>query len=104
MAKPNKNIQELTKKAKKPRKKRVVVALDNAKQLEIGLPTEKEFYELINSYLLTLINTTDLMEQEAVCNEVVSNLRAGNDCVSVITLNKPYALLVDLAKISTGRG
>ena len=72
------------------------------KRLETGLPTEKEFYELINSYLLTLLNTNDLMEQDAVCNELVSNLRAGNDCVSVINLNKPYDLLVDLDKILTG--
>jgi hypothetical protein len=33
----------------------------------------------------------------------VSNLRAGNDSVSVIKLNPPYNLLVDLAEISTGR-
>ena len=72
------------------------------KQLEISLPSEKQFYELINSYLLTLLNTNDLMEQDAVCNELVLNLRAGNDSVSVITLNKPYDLLVDLDKILTG--
>jgi DNA invertase Pin-like site-specific DNA recombinase len=72
------------------------------KRLEISLPSEKQFYELINSYLLTLLNTNDLMEQDAVCNELVSNLRAGNDTVSVITLNKPYDLLVDMDKILTG--
>lgn len=44
------------------------------------------------------------MEQDAVCNELVSNLRAGNDAVSVIKLNPPYNLLVDLAEISIGRG
>jgi hypothetical protein len=31
-------------------------------------------------------------------------LRAGDDSVSVIKLNKPYDMLVDLSKISTGRG
>ncbi len=72
--------------------------------LSAALPSEQEFYELTNSYLLTLLNTTDLVEQNAVCNELVSNLRAGNDAVSVINLNKPYDLLVDLTKVSIGRG
>ncbi len=71
-------------------------------KLNADLPTEQEFYELIKSYLLMLLNTHDLLEQDAICNELVSNLRAGNDCVSVITLNPPYNLLVDLTKISTG--
>ncbi len=44
------------------------------------------------------------MEQDAVCNELVLNLRAGNDIIPVIKLNPPYDLLVDLAKVSTGRG
>lgn len=37
-------------------------------------------------------------------NEVVSNLRAGDDSVSVIKLNRPYDLLLDLGEVSTGRG
>ncbi len=37
-------------------------------------------------------------------NELVTNLRAGNDSVSVIKLNQPYDMMVDLAEISTGRG
>lgn len=73
-------------------------------RLSAGLPTEQEFYELINSYLLRLLKTTDLMEQDAICNELVSNLRAGDDCVSVIKLNPPYDLLADLPEILTGRG
>jgi DNA invertase Pin-like site-specific DNA recombinase len=77
---------------------------DELKQLKMGLPTEQEFYELINSYLLVLLNTTDLMEQDAVCNELVSNLRAGDDTVPVIKLNPPYDLMTDLDKISRGRG
>lgn len=53
---------------------------------------------------MQLLPTSDFMEQDAICNELVSNLRAGYDIVSVIKLNPPYDLLVDLAKISTGRG
>lgn len=71
-------------------------------RLKVGLPNEKEFYELVSSYLKILLSTDDLMEQDAICNELVSNLRAGDDTVSVITLNKPYDLLLDIAKISTG--
>lgn len=77
---------------------------DELKLLSAGLPTEKEFYELVKSYLVTLLKTTDLMEQDAVCNELVLNLRVANDAVSVIKLNPPYNMLVDLTKISTGRG
>lgn len=44
------------------------------------------------------------MEQDAVCDELVLNLRVANDAVSVIKLNPPYDMLVDLTKISTGRG
>ncbi|MEI7689823.1 MAG: recombinase family protein [Candidatus Saccharibacteria bacterium] len=71
-------------------------------KLNADLPTEQEFYELIKSYLVMLLKTHDLLEQDAICNELVSNLRAGNDVISVITLNPPYNLLVDLANISTG--
>ncbi len=73
-------------------------------KLNKPLPTEKEFYELVNSYLETLLNTTDLVEQDAICSLLVSNLRVKNDCVSVIKLNPPYSLMVDLSKISSGRG
>jgi site-specific DNA recombinase len=82
----------------------IKVCTEELEQLKTGLPTEQEFYELISSYLKTLLNTTDLMEQDAIYNEVVLNLRAGDDVVSVIKLNPPYSLLVDLAKISAGRG
>ncbi len=71
-------------------------------RLKVGLPNEKEFYELVSSYLKILLSTNDLMEQDAICNELVSNLRAGDDAVSVIRLNKPYDLLLDVAEISTG--
>lgn len=73
-------------------------------KLKQGLPTEQEFYELIDAYLKTLLQTSDLMEQDAICNELVSNLRVGNDAVSVIKLNRPYNLMVDLDKVPNGRG
>lgn len=44
------------------------------------------------------------MVVDAICREFVTNLRAGNDSVSVITLNPPYDLMVDLDKVTTGRG
>lgn len=82
----------------------ILEAEKELERLKHGLPTEKQFYELVNSYLKILLSTDDLMEQDAICNELVSNLRAGDDAVSVISLNKPYDLLADVAKISLGRG
>lgn len=73
-------------------------------ELKIALPTESEFYELVNLHLVDLLETNDIMKLDAICNELVTNLRAGNDSVSVIKLNPPYNLLVDLAEITTGRG
>jgi DNA invertase Pin-like site-specific DNA recombinase len=72
--------------------------------LKTALPTEDEFYELTNLHLLDLLQTDDIMKLDAICNELITNLRAGDDSVSVIKLNPPYNMLVDLAKISTGRG
>lgn len=43
------------------------------------------------------------MEEDLVYREVVLNLRAGNDAVSVIKLNPPYDLMVDLEKVPFGR-
>lgn len=73
-------------------------------KLNQGLPTRQQFVELVRSYLETLLNTTDLLEEDTVYQELVLNLRAGDDCVSVIKLNPPYDLLVDLDKVSLGRG
>ena len=73
-------------------------------ELDEKLPTEEEFYELTKLYLLKLLNTDDLVQQDAICNELVSNLRAGNDSIPVIKLNPPYNLLVDLDEMSSGRG
>ena len=72
-------------------------------ELKTALPTEKEFYELINLHLLDLLQMNDITKLDAICNELVTNLRAGNDSIPVIKLNPPYGLLVDLAEISTGR-
>lgn len=72
--------------------------------LNTALPTEEEFYELIRLHLLDLLQTSDITKLDAICEELVSNLKAGNDSVSVININPPYNLLVDLSEISTGRG
>ncbi len=82
----------------------IVKCKSELEELKKGLPTEEEFYELIDSYLLALLNAKDLVEQDAICNELVLNLRAGDNSISVVTLNKPYDLLVDLERISIGRG
>jgi|GEM_PF-3757160 len=68
-----------------------------------ALPTEQQFVELTRSYLKTLLKTKDLVEEDLVYREVVLNLRAGNDCVSVIKLNPPCNLMVDLEKVPSGR-
>ena len=69
-----------------------------------ALPTKEQFVELIRSYLKTLTQTNDLVEEDFVYREVVLNLRAGDDVVSVIKLNPPYDLMVDLEKVPSGRG
>ena len=51
-----------------------------------------------------MLKTTDIMVLDTVCSEFVANLRAGNDSTSVIKLNPPYNLMIDLDEISTGRG
>lgn len=38
-----------------------------------------------------------------LCGVIVANLRAGDNSVSVITLNPPYDLMADLTKVSLGR-
>ena len=66
------------------------------------LPTQEQFVELVNSYLLTYRNMHDLVEEDAFYNEVVLNLRAGDESISVINLNPPYDIMADLDKISRG--
>jgi hypothetical protein len=75
-----------------------IIAESEAKlvQLKTALPTKKQFFELTQSHLLELLNTDDLVKIDAIANEVVANLRAGDNAVSVIKLNPPYNLLVDL--------
>lgn len=67
-------------------------------KLNEALPTREQFVELINSYLETLLNTTDLIEEDAVYQEVVLNLRVRDNSVSVIKLNPPYDMMVDLSE------
>lgn len=67
----------------------------NIENLRNALPTRQEFVELINSYLKTILTTSDLIEEDMVYREVVLNLRAGDNSVSVIKLNPPYDLMVD---------
>ena len=40
----------------------------------------------------------DLIEEDAVYSEVVSNLRARDNSISVIKLNPPYDMMVDFSK------
>ncbi len=69
--------------------------LDDLRQ---ALPTREEFVELIHSYLKTILETSDLIEEDAVYRGLVLNLRAGDNSVSVIKLNPPYDMMVDLSK------
>lgn len=62
------------------------------------LPTREQFVELVHSYLKTILEMSDLIEEDAVYRELVLNLRAGNDVISVIKLNPPYDLMVDLSE------
>lgn len=71
-------------------------------KLKEPLPTREQFVELVNSYLKIATTTQDLVEEDAVYNEVVLNLRVRDDVVSVIKLNPPYDLMVDLEKITFG--
>ncbi|MCA9318796.1 hypothetical protein KDA06_04100 [Candidatus Saccharibacteria bacterium] len=73
-------------------------------KLKEPLPTREQFVELVNSYLKIATTTQDLVEEDAVYNEVVLNLRVRDDVVSVIKLNPPYDLMVDLEKITFGAG
>lgn len=73
-------------------------------KLRQDLPTRKEFVELVQSYLLILRTTRDLVEEDEVYKEMVLNLRVRDDSSPVIKLNPPYDLMVDLSKIVSGRG
>lgn len=75
--------------------------LDDLRQ---ALPTCEEFVELIHSYIETILNTHDLVEEDAVYRELVLNLRANDNSVSVIKLNSPYDMMVDLSKNTNWSG
>lgn len=80
-----------------------VTSLQNElKKLKEPLPTREQFVELIVGYLKTLLNVEDIMEEDRIYQELVLNLRAGDNSVSVIKLNPPYDLMVDLEKICSG--
>lgn len=72
--------------------------------LRNALPTREEFVELIHSYLKTILETSDLIEEDAVYRELVLNLRAGDDAVSVIKLNPPYDMMVDFSENASWSG
>ena len=46
----------------------------------------------------------DLIEEDAVYREVVLNLRANDNFISVIKLNPPYDLMVDLSENTSWSG
>ena len=54
-------------------------------------------------YQGTILKTTDVIEEDLVYRKVALNLRANDNFISVIKLDPPYNMLVDLTKISTGR-
>lgn len=58
----------------------------------------------INTKPITEGNWLKNLHVFAANSELVLNLRAGDDVISVIKLNPPYNLLVDLSKVSLGRG
>jgi len=72
--------------------------------LRKALPTREEFVELVHSYLKTILETSDLIEEDAVYRELVLNLRAGDNSVSVIKLNPPYDMMVDFSENASWSG
>lgn len=70
--------------------------------LKQTLPTREQFVELVHSYLEILLKTTDLIEEDTIYQELVLNLRVRDNIVSVIKLNPPYDLMVDLEKVVRG--
>lgn len=72
--------------------------------LDEALPTREKFVELVHSYLGTYLNMHDLMEEDLFYNNLVLNLRAGDNVIPVIKLNPPYDIMVDLEKFALGWG
>ena len=73
-------------------------------QLNAPLPTREEFVELVHSYLETYLKMHDLMEEDIFYNNLLLNLRAGDNVIPVIKLNPPYDIMVDLEKVTLGWG
>ena len=71
-------------------------------KLNSSLPTHKEFVELVNSYLETILSTTDIIEEDMIYDKLVLNLQASDNAVSVIKPNPLYNLIVDSEKIPFG--
>ena len=70
--------------------------------LDEALPTREKFVELVNSYLETYLKMHDLVEEDLFYNNLVLNLRAGDNFIPVIKLNPPYDIMVDLEKFALG--
>ena len=81
--------------------KRINTKISNLKE---KLPSEVEFYELVDSYLLKLLSTDSIIEQDIICDELVDYIKVSNGFVSEIKLNPPYNLMVDLDELSLGGG
>lgn len=62
------------------------------------MPTREEFVELVHSYLRTILEASDLIEEDAAYREVGSNLRARDNSISAMKLNPPYDLMVDFSE------
>jgi hypothetical protein len=50
-----------------------------------------------------MLQTNDIVKLDAICNEFVANLRAGDDSNPVIKLKPPYNMMTELDEMSSGR-
>ncbi len=71
---------------------------------DVIIKRETNRRKLINSYLETILKTTDVVEEDLVYREVVLSLRANDNFISVIKLNPPYDLMVDLSENTSWSG
>lgn len=63
--------------------KAIIVKLERElAKLSSSLLTHKEFVELVNSYLETILSTTDIIEADMIYNKLVLDLRASDNAVS----------------------
>lgn len=67
-----------------------------------ALSIQKKFYELTSSKVPNTLKTVDIINLDTKWDELVANLRSGNDSTPVIKLD-PYNLLTKLGEISTDR-